>query len=140
MQIRKKVKGAAMTIPAGLGISLLVSMIITLAGAAAASHLIASEKIGEGSIGFAAMVILAIAAIMGAWCAISLVKRLRLQVCMMAGGCYYLTLLAMTALLFGGQYQGMGVTAIVILAGCAVVAFFPTKMGGNRKHKKRAYR
>ena len=140
MRNHKKVSGAAMTIPAGLGIGLLVSMVITLAGAAAASHLVASEKIGEGSIGFAAMIILALASVMGAWCAISLVKRQRLQVCMMAGGCYYLTLLAITALLFGGQYQGMGVTAIVIAVGCSLVALLPNKIGSKIKTKKRAYR
>ena len=35
--------------------------------------------------------------------------------CLAAGGGYYLCLLAITALFFGGQYQGVGVTALMVL-------------------------
>ena len=137
---KKKVTGTAMGIPGGLGLGILVSLLITFAGAALTAWLIASEKIGEGTTGYAAMVILAIASAMGALVAVQLVKRMRLQVCMMTGSCYYLTLLAMTALLFGGQYQGMGVSAIVIIAGCALIAFLPTQNSNFGLKRKKAYR
>lgn len=140
MYAKKKVTGTAMGIPGGLSLGILVSLLITLAGAALTAWLIASEKIGEGSIGYAAMVILAISSAIGALVAVHLVKRMRLQVCMMTGGCYYLTLLAMTALLFGGQYQGMGVSAIVILAGCALIAFLPAKNRQFGLKRKKVYR
>ncbi len=126
--------------PAGLGLGLLISTVITLAGAAAVSHMVATEKIGEEAVGYGAIVILAVSAAMGAWGAFALIKQLRLQVCMLSGACYYLLLLATTAMFFGGQYQGMGITAIAILAGCALVAFMPTKKGQNWKKVKKAYR
>lgn len=127
MDLKKKVSGTAMGIPAGLGIGAISSLIITVAGAALTAWLIASESIGEETIGYAAMVILMIASAVGAMVSIRLIKRLRLQVCLMSGGCYYLTLLALTALLFGGQYQGMGITAVMVLIGCAFAAFWPIK-------------
>ena len=137
---KKKVSGTAMSIPAGLGIGLLVSLVITVAGAAITAWLIASEKIGEGSTGYGVMVILALGAGLGALSAVYLIKRLRLQVCMLTGVCYYLSLLAMTALFFGGQYQGMGISAIVILSICALIAFLPTKNGQVRGKRKKLYR
>ena len=84
---KKKVTGTALGIPGGVGLGIVVSLLITLAGAALAAWLIASEKIGEGSIGYAAMVILALASASGALVAVLLTKRLRLQVCMLTGGC-----------------------------------------------------
>lgn len=140
MRLNQKVTGAAAGIPAGLGLGMLISGIITLAGAAAVSHLIATEKMGEGTIGYAAMVIMAVSAAMGAWGAAAFVKRLRLQVCLLSGVCYYLFLLALTALFFGGQYAGMGVTAIAVLLGCGVVAFIPVRKGQNWKKGRKAYR
>ena len=140
MHMNKKVKGITMGVPVGLAIGVLISLIITLAGTALASYLLVKEKIGEGTIGFAAILILSIAAIIGALCAVSVVKRLRLQVCLMTGAGYYLSLLALTALFFGGRYQGMGISALIVLGGCALVAFIPTKSGQFFKKKKRAYR
>lgn len=140
MRLRKIASGAAMGIPAGLGLGLVISGIITLAGTAAVSHLIATEKIGEGMINYGSILVLAISAALGAGGAASFVKRLRLQVCLLSGGCYYLFLLALTALFFGGQYAGMGATALAVLVGCGIVAFIPTKKGKNWKKGKRAYR
>lgn len=140
MYAKKKVTGAAMGIPAGLGLGILISLVITLAGAAVTAWLMTTEAMGEESTGYAAMIILALASGAGALSAVHLIKRLRLQMCLLSGACYYLTLLAMTALLFGGQYQGMGVSAIVILAVCALIAFIPSKNRQTGKKRNRAYR
>ena len=137
---KKKVSGTAISMPAGLGIGLLVALIITVAGAAITAWLIASGKIGEGSSGYAIMVILALGVGLGALSAVYLIKKQRLQVCMLTGVSYYLSLLAMTALFFGGQYQGMGVSAIVILGVCAFIAFLPTKSGHTKVKRKKLYR
>ena len=137
---KKKSGGTALSIPAGLGVGLLVAVVVTLTGAAFTAWLIASEKIGEGNADYAAMVILGVAAALGALSAAWLVKKQRLQVSILSGLCYYVTLLGMTALFFEGQYQGMGVTAIIVLAVCAIIAFLPTKDSQNRGKRKRIYR
>jgi hypothetical protein len=46
---------------------------------------------------------------------------------MASGAGYYLTLLAMTALFFGGQYQGMGVTLGLVLAGAGTATLLSVK-------------
>ena len=137
---RNKISGRALSIPLGIAIALFISLVLTLGGAATAAALVSSERIGEGAIGYAAMLTLAVATLIGAWMAVVLIKRLRLQIAMLFGGCYYLLLLATTALLFGGQYQGMGVTAIIVLAASALVAFLPMSNAKTWKKKKSAYR
>lgn len=137
---RKKTTGRAFSIPLGIALALLISLVLTLGGSAAAAALVSAERIGEGAIGYAAMLILAVATLVGAWVSVVFVKRLRLQVAMLFGGCYYLLLLATTALLFGGQYQGMGVTAMIILAASALVAFMPMSNAKTWKKKKMPYR
>ena len=140
MFTNKKRSGTALSIPAGLGVGLLVGLTVTIAGAALTAWLIATEKIGEGSASYAAMLILALASAVDALSAVYLIQKQRLQVSMLSGVCYYLTLLGMTALFFGGQYQGMVVPAIIVLGVCAVIAFLPTKNSPVRVKRKRVYR
>lgn len=138
--MKMKMSGKTMGIPAGIAIGTLISLVISIAGAAVSAWLVSSEKIGEGGIGYAALVVVALAAVSGAWFCTSMIKRLRLQMCMLSGACYFLALLAMTALFFGGQYQGIGAIAVVILCGCAVIAFLPTKNGQFKRKRKKGYR
>lgn len=140
MHQKIKLKGRATAIPVGLAVGGIISLIITLAGAAATAHLVLNERIGENGIGYASIVILLLGSVMGAWGAFSCIKKQRLQICLLSAATYYLLLLAITALFFGGQYQGMGVTAVVILIGGAIVALFPAKGKTNFKFRKRAYR
>ena len=72
--------------------------------------------------------------------ATSFIKKMYLQVCLMAGACYYLTLLGITALFFGGQYQGVGVSGIIIMITSLVMAIIPRKNGSPFKARKKAYR
>ena len=134
--MKMKISGKSVGIPLGLAVGELVSMIITVAAAAVAAWLIATEKIGEGGIGYAATIITALAAAVGAWVSSALIKRMRLQICMLSGVCYFLILLALTALLFGGQYRGIGLSAIVILCACALIALLPSKNKGLKMKKK----
>ncbi|MBE6934646.1 MAG: TIGR04086 family membrane protein [Ruminococcaceae bacterium] len=140
MRFQRKVSGKGMGIPSSLGLALVVSVAITLLGAMIIAALIASGKIGEGAMQYGVMGVLAISAASGAWVASAIAKRLRLQMCMIAGGCYYLVLLAMTALFFGGRYQGVILHAIIILIACGVIAFLPSKNGSKIRRRKKAYR
>lgn len=140
MHQKFKPRGKATAIPVGLAIGGVISLIITLVGSAATAYLVLNQQIGENSVGYASIVILLLGSSMGAWGAYTCIKRQRLQICLLSVAVYYLSLLAITALFFGGRYQGMGVTAIVIFIGGAIVALFPTKGKANFKFKKRAYR
>ena len=140
MRIKKKLPVGSVGIPGGLAIGAVVSVIITLCGAAIIASMLASEKIGEGTMKYLAALTHGLASIAGAWLSYGLIRKMRLQVCLLSAACYFLILLGMTALFFNGQYMGVGVSALVILAGSALVAFFPTNNTRKRKFPKKAYR
>lgn len=129
-----KKRNTASSIPAGLGIGLLISIVITLVGSAITAYLIHSENIPQEGMGYGVIITLLLSTVAGAWVAVSRIQRQRLQMCMISGLCYYLTLLAMTALFFGGQYSGMGITALVVLGGCGTVIILGA--GGGKRRKK----
>ena len=140
MVSKSRFQKGSMCIPAGLGLGLLISLILTLAGVGIFSYLIASEAVGEETIRYGIYVIQGVTAAAGSWVAGAVIKKMYLQVSLMSGGAYYLSLLAMTALLFGGQYQGMGVTAAIVMLSSALVAFFPRKNSNHFFKRKKGYR
>ena len=136
MVVNKKVTGTSKSMAAGLAVGTLVSLLITLFGAAVIANLVLSEKMASQGIGYGAVLVLLLASAAGAWIAAAMVKHRWLVVCMGAGGSYYLMLLAITALFFGGQYQGMGVTALLVLGGCGAIALLGLR--GERSGVKKA--
>lgn len=142
MVANKKVTGRAKSLPVGIGIGLLGSIGITLCLAAVLAALIARETVAMEAAGYGAMGILLVSAGAGAWISAGLVKRQRLMVCLILGAAYYICLLSATALFFGGQYQGMGVTALVILAGVGAVILLGLKGegSGSKRRRKQGFR
>lgn len=127
MVSNKKASGRAISIPAGVGAGIIVSMIATLLGAVVAAWLLNDQRIETQQIGYVSMVTLLVSSALGAWIASGLVKHRYLVVCLAAGGGYYAALLGITALFFGGQYQGMGVTLLLVLAGCASIGLLKSR-------------
>lgn len=139
MHATKKVTGRARSMPGGLTVGALTSLGITLILAVIGGKLVDMGTLREGTIGYIAMVTLLIASFCGALAAAGSIKRQKLMVCGLSALIYYAVLLGMTALFFGGQYRGMGVTALLVLCGCAVAALTVTRQGrgGHRnvRHK-----
>ena len=133
MTLNHKVTGTASSIPVGLLWSGLVSLGITAVTSAGAAWLVLNRKISPEGIGYCAMIILLLASVSGAVTAVKRIKRLRFQMCMAAGVVYYGCLLAITALFFGGNYHGLGVTALMILCGSGTTALL---LPGNGRHPK----
>lgn len=129
-----------MSMPAGLAIGLAASLSITLLCTALIANLILSEKMNEAALGYGAMAILLLSSGAGSLIASVLIKHRWLLVSLGAGGIYFLTLLAITALFFGGQYQGIGVTALMILAGSGTVGLLGLKQGKRHSFKRKKYR
>lgn len=136
MVTKRKVNGRAMSLPAGVGIGTVVALGWTLAASAVLAKLMDLERLPEDAVGYGAMGILLIAGYLGAVTAYAKVKGKRLQVSLITAAAYYVSLLAMTALFFGGQYAGMGVTALVILAGCGTAILLGLKSGGRKKGRR----
>ncbi len=138
----KKKSGSRISLPLGICIGIIVSLIVSLLGAAISAWMITSEAIGENSIPYAAMVIMTAASLIGALVAAWLVKGKRLILCAVTGAGYYLSLLAGTALFFGGRYHGLGISALAVVIGCAAAIFVGIKGKKGTKHKVKipAYR
>lgn len=140
MVVNKKVTGKSKPIVVGLAVGCALSIGMTLLGAALMANLVLSEKMATEAIGYGAVVVLLLASAAGAWISATMVKRRRMVVCLGVGGSYYLSLLAITALFFGGQYQGMGVTALLVLGGCGAVALLGIRGEKNSGKKVKKYR
>ena len=139
---KRKSNGRAVSMPAGVGIGILISMVIMIIGAAVLTFLIASGKIPEDGYGFGVMLTQFLAAGLGALTAMVLVKHRKLMVCGLTAGGYFLALLSICALFFGGEYTGIGTTFVLVLAGgaaAAVLSLREQKSSGKRR-KMAAYR
>ena len=132
MVVNRKVTGKAMPLPMGLALGLGISLVITLSVVGLLANMILNEKLGEQAIGYGAMVIVPVSTAIGALMAALAVKHQWLAVCAGVGGLYYLSLLSITALFFGGQYSGMGFTSFLVLLGIGVASAV-----GLRGEKKR---
>lgn len=129
----KRKTGRAVSLPAGILTGALTGLAVSVAGAVIAGKMLDLEWIPMSSLGYGAMVILLVSSYFASRTAWTRVKHRRALVSLGAGGSYYLMLLAMTALFFGGQYSGMGVTALLVLAGSgsSVLAGLYRKQPGN---------
>ena len=59
-----------------------------------------------------------------------------IQIAALCGLLFYVVLLLMTALFFGGQFDGMGVTLVVVLLGSGAGGIMTS---GKPKRQKRKY-
>lgn len=109
-----------------------VSLLVTLMCALAVAWLIDREILKDMNIGYGIMLVLVLCSVIGAWAAALLVKRQRLPVTMITGGLYLLWLLGIGTLCFGGQYQGVVPTVLMVLGSCLATALVGNRKKGNR--------
>ena len=77
----------------GIGIGLVVSLLGTVLGSAIAAWVLATEKIGEGSVGYIAVIMLLLSSMFGALASSTCIQQKRLPVCLLSGGVYLISLL-----------------------------------------------
>ena len=136
-----KLTAKARSIPVGILVGIGTALVVTALGAVAAAWAILGGLFAEKASGYCAMVILLLASSAGAAVAAGMIQRLRGQICLAAGGGYYLCLLLINALFLGGQYEGFGATAAMILCGCALVILLTPcskNRAGRRRRKNRS--
>lgn len=133
----KKITGRAASVPAGLAIGALVSVAVTVLISAIGAYLVINEMLPQEQIGYCSIFALLASSILGAITAANRVKHRNLVVSLLSGLAYFVILLSVTALFFGGQYEGVGVTFIVILLGTAAAALITSREGNGRSNRKR---
>lgn len=139
MVTNRKVTGKAMTIPGGVFLGASTALLWTVAAAALVAMMIDRKVFTVEAIGYGSMAILLSASFMGSLIAWIKVKHQKTLVCLSTGAAYLLILMSLTAMFFGGQYEAVGVTALLVFAGCVLVILMGMGQGkgGSRKlHKK----
>lgn len=131
----RKQTGRAVTMPVGLAWGTVVSMLGTLAGAIIAAKLLDAGTLKENAVGYAVLITMLLSSYLGALVAVNKIKRQRVIVCLLSGLFYYLVLLSITALFFGGQYEAVGVTGMLVAGGSMLAAMMtaPLKRGGKSR-------
>ena len=139
--MERKNMGRASSVPGGLIMGAGIGVGTTIMAAAAMALLIHYDKMKWEAVGYGIMVTLLAASFMGSKMTYGKVRRQKLLVCMLTGVAYYGILALMTALLFGGQFAGAGVSALLILAGSGSAALLGSAPGrGGRSEKRGKYR
>ena len=142
MYLKHKATGLAMSIPGALTLSGGLELILTLCSSAVLAKLVEIQRIQEQNIGYSVIGMLLAISFLGAVLAAEKVKHQRLMVCLLSGVVYWCLLLAISALFFGGQYEAVGETGILILCGSAVAALLGLHRGNYKviRRKKRIVR
>lgn len=131
-----KKRNTALSMPGGLAWGAGVSIGITLVGVAVLATLVDREKLDMGKIGYWLLGLLLLGSFLGALAAWGRIRRRRVLVCLASGGVYLGILLGITALFFGGQYSGVGTTALLILAGSGTAALLGPRQGRRGRRRK----
>lgn len=139
MGVKQKYTGRTLSVPAGLAVGLGVSLAVTGAAIGLLAKLVDAEVMPWENVGYGIMAMLLAASFLGAVAAYGKVKRQRLMICMLTGGTFFCVLLSMTALFFGGQYDGVVVSLLLILAGSGAAGLLGLRQGRGER-RKRSYR
>lgn len=142
MWINRNNTGRATSIPAGLAFGVGVNLVITILAAIVLAKLVDLEKMPWENIGYGILVLIVAASFLGSMAAYGKIKHQRLMICLLSGVIYFGILLSFTALFFGGQYEAVGVTALLILAGSGSAGLLGLRenRGGKRKRNVAHYR
>ena len=137
-----KASGRALSVPAGLAIGTCISLGTTLILSVLLAKLISTETLELEKSGYGILLILLFTSVIGAKSTCMMIKRRKLMSCVIAGLLYWLGLLTITALFFGGQYSGVGTTGVIIVCGSMIVFLQELKgekgrSGALRKSKMR---
>lgn len=134
MKGTSKATGHAVSMPVGIAWGTGTALALTMVLSVLEAWMIHREVLRQQSIGYGVMGILLVSVVIGSAVAKRKIKRRLAAAALLTGLCYYFCLLSITALFFGGQYSGMGVTGLLILGGSGAAA----AMGktGIRRGKK----
>ena len=135
MVVNRKVTGRASSVPAGLATGTMTGFLIALLLSALAAYLVSCEMLSMNKIGYSAMIVLILSSCIGAWIAGKRIKKMPLQMAVASGLLFYIMLLSMTALCFGGQYGAMGSTLLFVMIGSGAGGVLASGTAIKRKRK-----
>lgn len=137
MRVNQKPSGMAASFPKGLAVGTLSAMAATLALSALLAWLIVSGSVREGSIGYGVMALVFLSAALGGSVAYRRIKHRRALVFLGSAVSYLVTLTILTALFFGGRFDGFFPTAMLIIGGSGTSFLLSARAGKGRRQSKK---
>ena len=113
-------------------------MVLTVLLGCLLAVLIAKEVLPEENVGYGVMAVLFVSSAVGSTVAYKRIRHRRLMVFVLSGICYLVTLTGLTALFFGGQYEGIFPTAMLIIGGTGVAFLRSASKGRGGKPRKKS--
>ena len=136
MGVHFKPIGKKSSMPAGLAAGIVTSLGSLFLGASILAWLINRQMLEEKAIGYGVMIMLIAASYLGCKVGYIQIKEKRLIISGMVGVVLMLILLSVTALVFDGQYSGVGATGLLVLCGCCLAVL----LGGSKKGIGKGYK
>ena len=119
----------------GYLVSLMAGMCVSLGTAMIFAVLIGKEVLGEGAVGYGAMISVFAGSMVAGVVSCQKMDLPRLAICVSSGALYWLTLMLWGWLIFGNVTGGILPTAGICLGGALLVCILGRKGSGKPKYK-----
>ena len=139
MVTSKKVKGRAISMPQGVGYGLATAVLISVSMIAVLVGMILAGKVNETHVGYFVMIILLLSSFNGSLLSAIRVKRRMMLVSGIVGMAYFLMLLLATAVAFGGQFEGVWMSGLMILIGSVSAGGLVLRLNRKAEHGYKKY-
>lgn len=137
MVTKHRPTGMAVSMPRGLLEGTGTSLLLTILLVAVIAKLVDSETLAWEQIGYGIMLTLMITSATGAFITARRIKHRILIVTILFSIIYILSLLMLTALAFGGQYEAVGETMFLVIA-CSLATGLVEVRRGERKNNQKS--
>ena len=138
MVTSRKVKGRAVSMPLGVVWGVITAILIMILLVAVLAGMIMSNEVNTIQLGYYIMGILLLSSFVGSLISGIMIKRRWILVSLIVGTACYLILLLTTAIVFGGRFQGVTVTGVMIMMGSLASGAIGVGMhGDNSRHAKK---
>lgn len=135
MGIHPKSTGRSSSLGSGIAAGVAAALTLTLLLGALLAFFISREVVRQESLGYGVMVILFLAAALGSRLSYGRVRHQRLLVFLLTAIGYLVSLTAITALFFGGRFEGIFPTAMLIIGGSGTAFLLPWQGRRPGKHR-----
>ncbi len=140
MAAKRIPRKTAARLPVSIAIGTAVGMIGALSGAAVLTTMILNGKIGESSMRYGCLAVLAVSAILGSLIAALTANERKFIAATATGASMFAVLISCTALFFGGQYSGIAVTLLLTVGIGLCVGMISSKKKGRSFKRVKKYR
>lgn len=136
MLVNQKPTGRASTMAGGIAWGTAWAMLLTAGLGALLAFFVSREVVRQENLGYGVMVILFLGGAMAFGASYRRIKRRRLLVFVLSAVGLLGSLTALTALFFGGQFEGIFPTAMLIIGGSGTAFLLSARKGTGEKHRK----